>query len=751
MADSSQLLIERILAYGDGSVSYVQAESKSGEVLLGVLKELSAAMNAVGEGVLVIDDEGNVVFCNESFNEIFCFAESPVGSSIGSVLRRGGRFPRALYSEELYQALEELTDSANVNLHLSSPGDEETEKVVCQTLLLRCSFGEGALRFCCLRKLLRESAIQEKMLPVWEVVEENRALVRLNAQLRIENAERQAVAQALRRAESRYRDIVDNATEGIFQWTPGWNLLSVNVAFAQMLGYSTVNSLLTDTAEHSFRLCYAPQVEVELMAMLERKGYIVNFEFQISRYDGTPLWASMNARRVVGRDGATGYYEAFIENISSRKSTEEKLVYQAFHDPLTGLANRALFHDRLSMALRRSQRQKHYRFAVLYLDLDRFKLVNDSFGHNMGDRVLCRAAAGILGCVREVDTVARFGGDEFAVLLEEVDKPAFAVQVARRIHSTLNKPFDLKDQEINIGGSIGIVLNGETYEHSEDILRDVDTAMYRAKAERGTGLKVFSRKMRDEIVNNIVFETDIRTGIKSGEFFAEYQPVVYMATGELYGFEALLRWNRKGTLVGPGAFIPVAEDCGLIKELGLHVIEEVCKQVVRWNSAPAGHFVTHLNISGRQLVYPTFFRDVEYILNSTGVAPEHLIFEITESVLLDNGGACIQAIKKIRELGIQFCLDDFGTGFSSLSYLRQLPLSCIKVDRSFVVDVEHDPQSLVIVKSLLSLGQDLGLDVIVEGIERDPQVRSLLSAGCMLAQGYHFSKPLSVEEVCKLL
>ncbi len=293
--------------------------------------------------------------------------------------------------------------------------------------------------------------------------------------------------------------------------------------------------------------------------------------------------------------------------------------------------------------------------------------------------------------------------------------------MAKRIHDVLSQPFTVQGQEINVGASIGIVLRGEDYELPEDILRDVDTAMYKAKADRGVCFMVFSQRMREETIEGIVFETDLRQGINTGEFYLDYQPVANMETGALYGFEALLRWNRKGEPVSSAYFIPVAEDTGLIKGLGLYysiMIEQVCHQIVRWQGVCDMPFVMHLNISGRQLIFLSFPKDVQSILERTGVDPSALLFEITESVLLDNSGACIQCIKQIRELGIQFCLDDFGTGFSSLNHFRQLPLTCIKVDRSFIVDVETDPHSLVIVRNLMALGQDPGLSVIVEGLER---------------------------------
>lgn len=720
------------------------------------LREFAISVATMPECFLVLNESGRIVSCNASMAKAFNLPRSPAGQAFSDVFGPDSGIPGALYSESFchYALHAEHPFSTEIVLESGSPS-ENGGKTYYVALFFDYDLKHSKLTICCLKNMAElyslDMLVREKQGDLDRSLhEQNKELMRINAQLRIENAERNAVAQALRRAESRYRDIFDNATEGIFQWTPDWRLLSANQSLARMMGFSTVNALFTGMAD-AFHFCYSPAVEKELAAELERKGHIHNFELQLVRQDGTQLWTSMNARRVTGPEGYTNYYEAFIENISSRKLTEEKLVYQAFHDPLTGLANRALFHDRLRMALRRASRQPNYSFAVLYLDLDRFKIVNDSFGHNAGDDVLCHAAVGILSCVREVDTVARFGGDEFAVLIEEMERGALAVRVAKRIHAVLSQPFTIQEQEISVGASIGIVLKAENYELPEDILRDADTAMYRAKADRGVCFKVFTLKMREETLESIVFETDLRQGIKNEEFYLDYQPVVYMETGKLYGFEALLRWNRKGEIVSPAYFIPVAEDTGLIKNLGLYMIEHVCRQVVEWKSQCDIPFATHLNISGRQLIYPGFPREVQQILERTGVDPACLLFEITESVLLDNGGPCIQGIKQIRDLGVQFCLDDFGTGFSSLSYLRQLPLNCIKVDRSFVSDVESDPHALVIVRNLMSLGQDLGLAVIVEGLERESQVEALLSAGCDLAQGFYFYKPLSAQLATTLL
>jgi diguanylate cyclase (GGDEF)-like protein len=378
------------------------------------------------------------------------------------------------------------------------------------------------------------------------------------------------------------------------------------------------------------------------------------------------------------------------------------------------------------------------------MDLDRFKIVNDSYGHHIGDDVLCHAALAIQSCVREVDTVARVGGDEFAVLIEENERKSFAVRVAQRIRNALCTPFDIRDQVINIGVSIGIVLKAERYELPEEILRDADIAMYKAKAERGIRCRVFNRKMRDGSAESLFFEKDLLKGLESKEFFLDYQPMVHMDSGRLYGFEALVRWNRQGEILTPAYFLPIAEDTGNIGKLGLHIIEEVSRQMVEWKKQCSRSFAIHMNISGRQLHCPMFSREVRRILERTGVDPSCLFFEITEDVVLNSGGDCIRSIKRIRDLGVRFCLDNFGTGLSSLNYLRQLPLSCIKVDKSFILNVDTDPDSLVIVRNLLSLGQDLGLSVIAEGVEREQQVEALLSVGYALAQGYYFSYPLAV-------
>ncbi len=720
------------------------------------------SFDVLEEGVLCFGPDGVIIFCNAALRRMLNMTVDPSSSTVAAIFGKDQAHPGAFVSEDFVNhALHSKPPFATTVFFEHHAVLGETPEAH-QALFLPWPARDHNYTLCILQK--QKTGIEDEAtavnLAVAPEIEErreqsfaqqNRELCRINARLRIENAERNAVAQALRRSESRYRDIFDNATEGIIQWTPEWRLISANMSFARMTGYSTVDALLSSASENAFHFCYSPLVEKELMAELERKGHIYDFNFQVVRHDGSQVWASMNARRVAGVDGGTEYYEAFIENIAVRKQAEEKLVYQAFHDPLTGLANRALFHDRLRMALRRAARQPAYSFAVLYLDLDRFKVVNDSFGHNTGDDVLCHTAVNILSCVRDVDTVARFGGDEFAILIDDLRGGTLAIHMAKRIHAVLSEPFTVNGQEISIGASIGIVLQAEKYEYPEEILRDADTAMYQAKADRGVCFKLFSQKMREVAMENVVFETDLRQGIKNSEFYVAYQPIVDMHDKKLYGFEALMRWTRRGMAVSPSHFISVAEETGLIRPLGLYMIELVCRQVAQWKRHFQKDFVTHLNISSWQLINPNFTNDVQQVLNRTGVDPSNLLFEITESALMDSGGACIQGIKQLRNLGIQFCLDDFGTGFSSLSYLRQLPICSLKIDRSFVTEMESDPHSLVIVRNILSLGQDLALDVIVEGIERDSQANALIASGCRYGQGFYFHRPISPDKATEIL
>ena len=586
-----------------------------------------------------------------------------------------------------------------------------------------------------------------------KVRERTRELSRANAQLMLENAERRTVEQALRRAEARFRGIFEHALEGIFQSTPEGRFLSVNPAMARILGYEGVQDLLEGVESIGEGVYVDPARRDEFVARMEEHGQVNAFEFRGRRKGGELIWLSVNARRVPGADGATMYYEGFLEDVTMGHENRERLEHQAFHDPLTGLPNRVLFHDRLQMALKRAARRRNYTFAMLYLDLDRFKVINDSLGHDVGDALLKVVAGKLRECVRDVDTVARFGGDEFGVLLEETPTRGTAVRVARRIRAHLAEPVRIGPHEVFTTASIGIVLRTDQYTTPEELVRDADTAMYRAKEQGQSRFKVFNKRMREEALRLLTIETDLRRAVERQEMRLHYQPVVALEDGGLHGVEALLRWTRtEGGDISPAEFVPVAEDTGLITSIGAFALEEVCMQLRRWNEAglpPPG--VVHVNISGRQFMQPGLPYAVEMLLDRTGTDPRALRFEVTESVLMRHGSQAITVMAQLRDLGIRLCLDDFGTGYSSLGYLKRLPVDSIKIDRSFVAGLEHDRDGQAIVRSIISLGLHLGLEIVAEGVETPTQAEILVSLGCRYAQGFLYAPPVSAGYLAAML
>ncbi|MDR2668652.1 MAG: EAL domain-containing protein [Desulfovibrio sp.] len=556
---------------------------------------------------------------------------------------------------------------------------------------------------------------------------------------------------ALYRAIDKYKDIIDNVRVGIVQWINNGTMLFCNKAFVEMLGYNSIDELSSRLEADTLQFC-CPVDRDRITSILTQHGKIKGLGIMAVRSDGTSFRANINARRVDSTDVTPAYFEAYVENCAICNRAEDKAGYPALHDPLTGIANRVLFLDRLNRAVRRAACRPDYRFSVICLNLDRFKLINDNFGRNTGDEVLRHAAAGITCCLRELDTVARFEGDDFVILIDNITRSADTILVAQRLREALRTPFKVADGlEIGIGAGQGIVLHAERYVQPDSILRDASSAMYRAKGAGTSGIRIFNRGMRDATVRRVTLESEMERSLEAGAFFLVYQPIVHMDNGALYGFEALLRWTNNGKSVPPSMFIPVAEECGLINKLGMFVIEQVCARTAAWSAVYKARFAVHLNISGKQLAAPGFLNEVRKVLQHTDVDPETLMFEITESVLMDNSVTCMQSIYGIRNLGIKFCLDDFGTGWSSLNYLRTLPVSCIKMDKSFVGAVDQDGKAVIVMRNLLKLGEDLNLPLIVEGVEHAAQAEILKAAGCRLAQGFFYDRPMPGRQAEKLL
>ncbi|BAU65177.1 diguanylate cyclase/phosphodiesterase with PAS/PAC sensor [Stanieria sp. NIES-3757] len=435
------------------------------------------------------------------------------------------------------------------------------------------------------------------------------------------------------------------------------------------------------------------------------------------------------------------------QEISKHKQTQKQLFHQVLHDALTGLPNRKLFMEHLQKALQRSKRNQNYLFAVLFIDLDRFKIINDSLGHGVGDRLLIAIAHLLKQYSRDVDTVARLSGDEFALLLDDLKDSSDAVEIAERILEKISSPIALNERKVFTGASIGIALSSATYQNGNELLRDADIAMYRAKSQGKGRYAVFDRQMYIQTLHLSQLETDLRFALERQEFIVHYQPIISLKTGQLEGFEALLRWQHpeKG-LIYPSEFIALAEDTGLIVPIGEWLLREVCSQLRSWQlQFPAAvSLQISVNLSSRQIQQFDFIDKLDEILSQTGLQGEYLRLELTETMLMNRGEKTLELLSQIKAKKIQLSIDDFGTGYSSLSYLHRFPIDSLKIDRSFVNSSDSKHKKLEIVSTIITLAHSLEIKAIAEGVETLERLNQLKNWGCDEAQGYLFSKPVDV-------
>ncbi|MGL5832267.1 MAG: two-component system response regulator [Waterburya sp.] len=432
--------------------------------------------------------------------------------------------------------------------------------------------------------------------------------------------------------------------------------------------------------------------------------------------------------------------------ITQHQKTQGQLSHQALHDALTGLPNRILFMEHLTKAIQRHRRNPDYLFAVLFIDLDRFKIINDSWGHAVGDQLLIAISGLLQECSRDLDTVARLSGDEFTILVEDLQDHQDAIAIAERLLDQLASPIHLPEQKVFSGASIGIVLGASNYHDGLELLRDADIAMYRAKALGKGRYAVFDQEMYDQTIHLSQLETNLRAALEHQDFVLYYQPIVSLETSKLVGFEALVRWQhpQKG-LIAPGEFIAIAEDTGLIIPIGEWVLHRACQQLYTWQSELPEADTLHIsvNLSSKQIKQFDFVDKLSQILADTGLQGSSLKLELTETMLMDQGEKTIELLTQIKQQQVQLSIDDFGTGYSSLSYLHRFPVDTLKIDRSFVSQITAEGNNCEIVKTIVTLAHSLGMKAIAEGVETSHQVTHLTNLGCEAAQGYYFAKPLN--------
>ena len=575
------------------------------------------------------------------------------------------------------------------------------------------------------------------------------ALARISTQLSHKNAQ-----EALRESEERYALAARGANDGLWDW----NLLTGAVYFSPrwkaMLGFQE-NEIEDRLQEWLDRIHDADRDRVKQEIDAHQKGLTPHFESEhrLLHKDGGFRWMLSRGLAVHDATGKTLRMAGSQTDITERKVS----------DPLTGLPNRLLFIDRLGRLIRHSQRHKDHLFAVLFLDLDGFKMINDSLGHLIGDQLLVGVATRLEKCLRSSDTVARLGetftvarlgGDEFTILLDDLKEPADANRAAERLMKALAPPFVLAGKEIFTSISIGIAMSNTAYEEPEDLLRDADTAMYRAKSLGKARFEVFDADMRASVMARLQLETDMRRALERHEFRNVYQPIVALDSGRIVGFEALMRWQHPTRgMIGPEEFIFVAEETGLIRDLGWWSLREACRQMSTWRTRSKAYLdlTMSVNVSAKQLLQPHLVDEMTKLLREMALPPEALKLEITESAVMADPAAAAEMLQQIKSLGVRLAIDDFGTGYSSLSYLHRFPLDTLKIDRSFISGAADGNEGMEIARTIMPMAKNLRLDVVAEGVETIEQVGLLRRLQCKYAQGYYFSKPLAPEEVPPLL
>lgn len=597
-----------------------------------------------------------------------------------------------------------------------------------------------------------EEALQ-KALDVLEirVAQRTAELSKANAELQTEIAERKQAQEALKCREQEFKALVENAPDIISRFNAQLRYVYVNPAIEKLANLSATAFIGKTNDELNLPKDLCRIWEKKLQEVFQNK--LENeFEFSFSTRNGIKHYYTRLVPEMAN-DSSVESVLSIVRDITALKQAEAQLIHDAFHDGLTGLPNRALFMERLERALVRTKRHTDYKFAVLFLDLDRFKVVNDSLGHAIGDLLLVSLAQRLQACLRSGDTVARLGGDEFTILLDDIQDATEVTDIAERLYKELTSSFNLNGYEVFTSASIGIAIGTSSYNRPEELLRDADIAMYRAKELGRARYEIFDSMMYAAAMNILQLETNLRRAIERREFEIHYQPIVSLLTNKIVGFEALVRWQQpQHGLISPVQFISLAEETGLIVPIGYWVLREACCQLRAWQMQFSTHQLTiSVNLSSKQFLQPDLIEQIAQILQETELGANSLKLEITESVLMENTQSATAMLLQLRDMNIGIHIDDFGTGYSSLSYLNRFPTSALKIDRSFVSQMGIERENWEIVKAIVTLADSLHIDVIAEGVETSSQLAQLKELNCQYAQGYFFSPPLDNEATSALI
>jgi diguanylate cyclase (GGDEF)-like protein/PAS domain S-box-containing protein len=681
---------------------------------------LQSILNSMGDGVVVVDMDGNLVHHNPAAKHI-------LGNQFADLL------PRALAQAPTFRKSDQLTvyQARELPLAQAIRGYEidGMELFVAPT---------------------QESPGQWLSVTARPLHEPQCALMGAVGVVRDVSAAKR-VELALRESEERYALAASGANDGLWEWDLRNNQAHFSPRWKAMLGY-TEEEIGTALAEWIERVHPDDRERLEARLVAHHRRLITHFEheYRILHKDGSYRWMLCRGLAVWNESGRAMRMAGSQTDVTDRRQFEQQLVHDALHDHLTGLPNRALFIDRLGHALSRMRRNPAYHFAVLFLDLDRFKVINDGLGHAIGDQLLIAITRRLEECLRPGDTAARLGGDEFTILIDDVQDEQIVREIADRAQQALSAPIYLAEQNVFTTASIGILLSSMDYESAADMIRDADTAMYRAKLAGKACAVLFDPTMHAQIISHIHLESELRWAVEREELRIHYQPIVALETGRIAGIEALVRWQhpQRGLLL-PAEFLDVATESGLIIPISWWVLRHACRQLRTWQQQVPGaeSLWVSVNLSAKQLAQTNVVTAIRDILDETGLEPPSLKLEITEHTLVEYGQITTQVANQIREIGVQLCIDDFGTGYSSLSYLHQLPVDVLKIDRSFISQMGQDGDRNQIVSSILGLARTLGMKVVAEGTETRQQADELRRLACDFSQGWLFSKALDATDL----